>query len=146
MKRLAVGYRLSASSYQLLAVSVWLLASRLTAGGLCDIVAASRAFFSVASVTSVISKLREDDASAAGLPARSQGFLRVSVLLTAIIFASRDNFPTSAISVSLRQHTPQRSLPPPRSPGLTLICFSLRLSVSAVNILWLRRRRAVPLR
>jgi len=46
-----------------------------------------------------------------------------AVLLTAIIFASRDNFPTSAISVSLRQHTPQRSLPPPRSPGLTLICF-----------------------
>ena len=65
-----------------------------------------------------------------------------SALLTGIIFASRDNFPTSAISVSLRQHTPQRSLPPPRSLGLTLIRFSLRLSVSAVNILWLRRRRA----
>ena len=69
-------------------------------------------------------------------------FICINALLTAIIFASRDNFPTSAISVSLRQHTPQRSLPPPRSPGLTLICFSLRLSVSAVNILWLRRRRA----
>ena len=71
--------------------------------------------------------------------------LCVSVLLTAIIFASRDNFPTSAISVSLRQHTPLRSLPPPRPPGLTLICFSLRLSGSAVNILCLRLRRAVSL-
>jgi hypothetical protein len=52
-------------------------------------------------------------------------------------------FLTTAVFVSLRQHCPQLSLPTPRSPGSTLICFSLRPGVSAVNIPSLRLRRAV---
>ena len=44
--------------------------------------------------------------------------------------------------MAVHQHTPQRSLHPRRSPVLTLLCFSLRLGVSAVNILWLRLGRA----
>jgi hypothetical protein len=57
--------------------------------------------------------------------------------------AAANDFLTSAISVSLRLHCSKRSLPPPQSRGLTSICFSQRLGVSAVNIPWLRLRRAV---
>jgi hypothetical protein len=48
--------------------------------------------------------------------------------------ACRDDFSAIAFSVAWRQRTPQRSLPAPRSPILTLILFSQRLGVSAVNI------------
>ena len=96
--------------------------------------------FSVASVTSVISKLREDEAPAPDRRAHSQGLLCTT---NSHNLRKPRQFPDKRyLRLAAPAHPSALSATSALS-GFDFNLFSLRLSVSAVNILWLRRRRAV---
>ena len=99
-------------------------------------------FFSVASVTSVISKLRQYDALGPGRSAYSQGLLCTT---NSHNLRKPRQFPDKRyLRLAAPAHPSALSATSALS-GFDFNLFSLRLNVSAVNILWLRRRRAVPL-